>query len=861
MLSKNKYMVFLASYAHIDSEWLWSIDETRSICISTIEKVLKLMKKYPQLKFIQSSLICIDLLKGIKQEIIQDVRKAVDEGRWDASGTYVEFDANMSSGESILRQFLYGAKLANEIGIKPTTLFLADSFGFPSTIPKLMKNSGLRYFVTSKLNWNDTNEYPYNLFWWKSSDGSKVLAYLTPGNYNDYLSSIKRVIWNIYRQLTRQNMPLILQLYGRGDHGGGPGEDELANIVKWLNKYKPILTFTASTISEFLQHIETTRGDKLPEYNGELYLEFHRGAYTTGVLAKKLNRVNEVLVLEAEKLYTILNVIYGARFPQQEFNDIWRKILLNQGHDALPATVPLEVYEGIVHRGLDVFRNLLRVVKQGLSLILSIEGGKYIIYNPNSWPTSVYIVTRGENVDGYFQELIDGSRLIYVKDLPPLGFKLTNTLGEKPCDEAVVVEKDKYYILENKYLKVLVSKKTGWILSILDKKFKRSLLEAPIRLRLLWDYPLTLRGKAALASMFDAWEVFYLDSINKFSWRDLKAVDHEVVARGPLYASVNFKYTIKQLFHGESIVELEIGIYADKPFLEIKFRTYWRALHRLLKLIIPLKLNSDEALFEEPYGVIKRKDSCRSSSPVDKAKYEVPALRWVDVSDGEYGVAVITDSRHGFSFCNRTLSVSLIRAPLQPNRKLIVKSIEETPMIQRCLKDVSIMYASKLKRYGLMLGLLIATIVLNTLNFSKLRPIDHGFHTARIWIYPHRGNYVDGKVHSIASELNSYYFIVKNWGINREKTFSFLNVEPHDKVHVAALKKCENEEDCLMIRLYNVTELNIVAKLLFNFNVYKAYRASHLETPIQELPIMNERELIVNLSPMAVETILLKLKS
>ncbi|MEM0282506.1 MAG: hypothetical protein QXF00_05370, partial [Desulfurococcaceae archaeon] len=120
MLSKNKYMVFLASYAHIDSEWLWSIDETRSICISTIEKVLKLMKKYPQLKFIQSSLICIDLLKGIKQEIIQDVRKAVDEGRWDASGTYVEFDANMSSGESILRQFLYGAKLANEIGIKPT---------------------------------------------------------------------------------------------------------------------------------------------------------------------------------------------------------------------------------------------------------------------------------------------------------------------------------------------------------------------------------------------------------------------------------------------------------------------------------------------------------------------------------------------------------------------------------------------------------------------------------------------------------------------------------------------------------------------------------------------------------------------
>jgi Alpha-mannosidase len=373
MKNKEKYLVFLVAYSHIDSEWLWSLNETITVCENTLRKVLELMRNHPHLVYIQGGTLCLDLLEERNSGIINAVRDKIIEGKWEIAGTYLEFDAYMSSGESIIRQILQGVKQANEHGLDPQVLYLPDSFGFPSTLPKLMKGSGVKYFVTHKLGWNDTNDFPYHLFKWRSDDGSTVLAYIAPGGYNDYLSSIRRVLWNIHVQTQKQSIPIILQVYGRGDHGGGPGIDELINIVKWVKHYKPIILFIPARMTEFFKYIEATVASNLPVYNGELYLEFHRGIYTTGVLAKKLNRFNESLVTQVEKLYSILHAQYSSKYPRSELKKIWKNLLLNQGHDSLPSTVPINVYEEIVNRGFNVFKELLKQTKRGLLDILKLN--------------------------------------------------------------------------------------------------------------------------------------------------------------------------------------------------------------------------------------------------------------------------------------------------------------------------------------------------------------------------------------------------------------------------------------------------------------------------------------------------------
>jgi alpha-mannosidase len=859
MVNKEKYLVFLVAYSHIDSEWLWSLSETIIVCGNTLRKVLELMRNNPLLVYMQGGTLCLDLLEEKNRGVISAVREKISEGRWEIAGTYLEFDAYMSSGESIIRQVLQGVNQANEYGLEPQVLYLPDSFGFPNTLPKLMKGSGLKYFATHKLGWNDTNDFPYHLFKWRSDDGSTVLAYIAPGGYNDYLSSAKRVLWNIHVQTLKQSIPIILQVYGRGDHGGGPDEDELINIVNWVKHYKPLILLIPARMTEFFKYIEATIASNLPVYDGELYLEFHRGIYTTGVLAKKLNRFNESLVTQVEKLYSILHAQYSSKYPKSELKKIWKKILLNQGHDSLPATVPINVYEEIVARGFTAFQELLKLTRQGLIDTLKLNKGKYIVFNPNNWSTSTYITVKERTLEGRYQPLSDGSTLVYLKNLPPMGFKIMSSLRDLPEDETSINELEKYFILENKYLRVVLSKNSGWILRIYDKQHGRQVLSGPVRLRLLWDQPLTLRGRTTLAAMFDAWEVFYSDGLNKYLWKDLKALGYEVRGRGPLYASVSFKYRIKQVFHGESILELEVGVYADKPFVELRFNTHWRALNRLIKLIIPLNVKTEEALFEAPYGVVRRVDSCRSSNPIDRAKYEVPGGRWVDVSSGDYGVAVITDSRYGFSWWNGSIGVSLLRAPLQPLKQLIMKSMEEYVKIQKDLKDTGFSYAGKFKKYSVWIAFLVLITLIKLLSLRKLQPIDHGYHSTRIWIYPHIGDYVEGKVTNVASELNTHYIVVRSSSGLHEENLSFITVEPSDKVQVTALKTCEIEDDCLVMRLHNVSPVNVEARLALSFNVVKAFKATHLEKPVRELEIKRRRELNIVMSPMSVETILLKL--
>ena len=855
----KRFRVFLVGYSHIDSEWLWDLEETIEVCKETFENVVNLMEKYGEITFTQGPSLYYELIEKRYPKLYKKIADYMNEGRWlAAAAPFLEFDANIPSGESLIRHLLRGRSyIERSRNVKDLdVLFLPDSFGFPATLPKILNGFGVKYFVTYKLAWNDANEYPYNLFRWRDGD-SEVMTYLLPGSYSDYLSDVKRIIWNILSQWRKQRIPVILQVYGRGDHGGGPEEEEVVNLRLWKRKWHPIIVFEHGGMGDFFSYIERNYRGELPKVSGELYLEFHRGVYTTGALVKKLNRLNEHLALQVEKIYSILTVISDAEYPA-EIEDVWSLILLNQGHDALPATVPREVFEKIAERGLTSFKRLLKLLRLGLSK-LGAENAGYVIFNPNSWPASIYLRVKGEDRSIRGQEIGD-EKIVFVKDLPPMGFRVTGHLGDDPGDEARVEDRGDHYILENKYLRVTIDKDAGWIKSVYDKVNEREVLRDPIRLRIRWDHPTPSRMSAASAAMFDAWEAYYSDGLNKYFYRDLRAHSHKVSGRGPLYASVVMDYGYRQLSSGKSSLELEVGLYADKPYLEIIFRAEWRSKHRFLKLLIPLKTKSRKALFETPYGVVERPDACEASSPMDRAKHEVCGHRWVDVSDGEYGVAVINDSRYGFSFCRGVLAVSLLRSPSPPLKSVLMKLISSSKEFQKNFKDISLALTGKMSKKALNLGSWLLTMVLELLYMQKLRPVDNGYHSAKIWIYPHNGSYSEASVPNCASELNTVYIVQRNGSSFEESSrdFSLLEISPIGEVQLTVFKPGEKGGG-YVARLYNTSPQTVKAEVKFNFAVKRVQEADLAEKPVKEIPL-NDGRLSIRFKPLEVKTLLLEIR-
>ncbi len=428
VIKSGNAKVFLTGYAHIDSEWLWSLRETTEICRSTFKNVLDIMERFKDIVFELGPVLCYELIEAEEPKPLEKIIDKVKEGRWRIAGApFLEFDSYMPSGEFIVRHLLYGRKYFKKYGIDiEPVLFLPDSFGFPLTLSKILRGFNIRFFVTYKLKWNDTNEVKYNIFYWGTNPRESVLAYILPGNYNDYLSDIKRILWNLYKQYTKQRIPTILVVYGRGDHGGGPEEDEAKNLEYWKRPY-PFLKLTFSGMEEFFKYIEHTYSDNLPLLNDELYLEFHRGVYTTGTTAKKLNRINEYLALQVEKLYTMLMTLYDYEYPHEDINVLLRKILINQGHDSLPSTVTPEVYIDIVNRGFRTFRSLLKIMRNGLRKLCERVGSKYLVFNPNSQNISIYIRINGD-IKGHCQHMNDGTRLCYIENLPSLGYITFNSI-------------------------------------------------------------------------------------------------------------------------------------------------------------------------------------------------------------------------------------------------------------------------------------------------------------------------------------------------------------------------------------------------------------------------------------------------
>ena len=839
---------YLIGHAHIDAEWLWTFKETLDVCRDTFRSVLELMKKYPEFTFCQSSACYYEFMEKLHPEIFKEIKKRIEEGRWEViGGSWVEFDANMPSGESLVRQFLYGQNYFKEkFGFYVKVGWLPDSFGFAWTLPQIMAKSGIKYFLTQKLSWNDTVYYPFNVFIWKSPDGTKILSHQTLGSYSEQIKdeNIKRFDVQSVRLKLLHNIEDLLILYGVGDHGGGPRESDLETIFKWKRTPDFPAKINNAKIIEYFSILEKYLGKaKIPVVSDELYLQFHRGVYTTQSRFKQINRISEVLIDVVER-FSLIASLMGGKYPKDDLRKFWKKILLHQFHDTMSGSCIKKVYEDCERD----FKKLKEFVSKALNVALktiaskvntSGEGKPLLVFNPLSWrrvdkvqielnsdaPCEV-IDSTGRSVPSQIIE--DEKKLMFIAETPALGYSLYRL---KPTDswktyqtDVKVCEENKRILLENSKIRVSINKVSGIIEELCDKDLGMNFIgEGGIRIQIFEDHPYP--GRKTLFYNFDAvssdaWEVYIYQQPGGVKYIELRdAEEVKLVENGPVRATVLVKYKFKQEGREDSIFTIYIRIYSGEPILHMDFKVDWHAAHRMAKLAIPLSFHSDYTTCEIPYGYIKRRNPLSPEATLyERAKYEVSCQKWIDYTseDGKYGLSILNDSKYGYDQTNNVVRMSLLRSPSYPPKWSEAKRLE---------------------------------------NFIREREMtDQGLHKFSFALYPHKGCWRLARTVKRAYEFN-YPLITK---IEKEhrgelpQSFSFLEASP-ENVIVTALKMSEDDEG-LTLRFYEAHGNDVNAKIKIPWKPKGIYETDMLEKEICEIKDLSS----ISLSHNEIKTLKIK---
>ncbi|MHB0876944.1 MAG: alpha-mannosidase [Anaerolineae bacterium] len=659
-------------HAHIDVAWLWTLLHTRKKTGRTFLTTMRLMEQYPEHRFTQSQPQLYAYFRQDYPEHYDELKARVAEGRWEAEGgMWLEADSNVSGGEALVRQVLYGKRfLREQFGVESEVLWLPDAFGYSWALPQIMAGSGLKYFMTTKISWNEFNRMPHDTFRWQGVDGTQVLTHFvtTPSEtwfatYNGKLTPAEvKGTWDQYKQ-KRANTELLLA-YGFGDGGGGPTA-QMLETARRLKNMPGMPRFEAGSAADFFHRLEE-KSATFPVWNDELYLEFHRGTYTSQARNKRFNRKSEICYHDAEALAGIA-ALFGGRYRQDELLHGWRLILLNQFHDILPGSSIGEVYA----ESAEQYREVLdigtaaadaataEIARQvGLSeesaLVFNTLGqcrsdlvemaapsGRAVrsVHGADGAPAPVQAV-RGEAGD---------ERLLFLAgDVPAYGwsaFALSDTAAEPTG--APIAEAGR---LENRFFRINVDA-AGRLTSVLDKSCGRQALAAGAvgnEFILFEDKPLNS----------DAWniDIFYQEK----QWPLAEAAEVSVIEAGPVRAGIEVRRSFRH-----SRLRQRIYIYADLPRIDFDTWVDWHEKHTLLKVAFPLAVHSRRATYEIQFGSIERATHWNTSW--DWARFEVAAQRWADLSEGDYGVSILNDCKYGYDTHANTMRLTLLKSATSPD--------------------------------------------------------------------------------------------------------------------------------------------------------------------------------------------------
>ncbi|MBD2440728.1 alpha-mannosidase [Nostoc sp. FACHB-110] len=665
----TKYQINLLGHAHLDLAWLWPVSETWNAAQNTFESVLKLQKDFPELIFCHSTPALYAWVEEHRPDLFAAIQQAVAAGKWEILGaTWVEPDLNLISGESIVRQLLYGQRYYQEkFGKLSPIVWVPDTFGFCATLPQFFADAGVEYFVTQKLRWNDTTKFDYGAFWWRSPDGSQVFS-LMSAPVGEGIDPIKMASYTLEWQ-GQTGLQASLWLPGVGDHGGGPTRDMLETAQRWQHSpVFPELEFT--TAEKYLQQINQA---DFPTWDDELYLEFHRGCYTTHGDQKRWNRRGENLLYQAELFATLATITCGAKYPKAEIETAWKQVLFNQFHDILPGSSITQVYTDALVECQQVEQVGTRILAESMQAIASHftlpeppepNSLPIFVFNALNWQRSeVVAVTLPPTHPEWQIYDVAGNQLIsqftppstllfLASDIPSVGYRLFWLVptSQIPSNSSSLIPE---FVLENQFLRIFIDPDTGDLASVFDKTHQREVLSGAGN---------QLQAFKDSGQYWDAWNIDPNYAEHPLPATSLKSI--RVLEQGPIQHRLR---VMRQL--GESEFCQDYILQAGSPILKITTTVHWHENQVFVKAAFPLNVEADFATYEIPCGAIRR--PTKPQTPAEKAKWEVPALRWADLTGeseiGIYGVSLLNDCKYGYDAQANQLRLSLLRSPNWPD--------------------------------------------------------------------------------------------------------------------------------------------------------------------------------------------------
>lgn len=612
----STHEIVAVGHAHLDTAWLWPLAETYRKLVRTLTTQLRYMDEYPEFRFVCSQAQQLAWLKERSPELWARVRAKVESGQFvPVGGTWIEPDCNLPSGEALVRQFLQGQRFfERELGGRSDIFWNPDVFGYNGQLPQIMRVCGIRRFLTQKLSWNRFTTPEHQTFIWEAVDGSQVIAHFPPADTYNAAATIEELRRSARDYKDHVHSRTSMLVYGWGDGGGGPTR-EMLETIRRARDLQGVPRTACGTPAELFERLEA-EPDERPTVLGELYLEYHRGTYTTQARTKRGNRRGEIALHDAE----FLSSLVGSDYPRAELERLWQLLLLNQFHDILPGSSIRLVYD-------DAERDLAEVEAGANALSERVLGAVDVV------PVNTIGCDR--------REVVTSEGELRLVEAPAYGCgSFADPTGTVSLDGLV---------LENGQLRAELSP-DGTVLSIVEQATGREALAAPgNRLELYDDRPVA----------FDAWDIdpFHLETRQDCG----PAESFEVVTDTPLRVEIAFERSIGAASRMRQVVRLDAG----SRRLEFRTAVDWQESHTLLKVCFPLDVRAPYATYEMQFGYAER--PTHFSTGWDSARYEVPGHRFADLSEHGFGVSLLTDCKYGYSCHGNQLRLSLLRSPRSPD--------------------------------------------------------------------------------------------------------------------------------------------------------------------------------------------------
>ena len=634
--------VGLIGHSHLDTAWLWPVRETLHKAARTFSNALRLMEVYPDYHFIQSSVVYIDWMKKHYPDIYEGIKKRTAEGRWEPNGgAWVECDNNIPSGEYVIRQFLLGQRYTKEnLNYMADCFWQPDTFGYSAAIPQILKGCGIKYFLTTKLSWNEANVFPHDSFIWRGIDGSEVLTHFNITHIWPDVNSVKNNALKSIKHTEVSNMKLMS--YGFGDGGGGPSYSMLES-EKVIKDMAGMPKLESTTVSRFMNRLEAT-AKNLPVFSGELYLELHRGTLTQMHEIKRTNRNLEKAIHNFE----LLSVMTDSSDEELRNNSL-KVLLTNQFHDILPGTCIADAHDVAIYENKKAISDLTSKME---SLFCNDKSVKSIC-NTLSFPRKDQIILKntdfipeGTVVQQYTDIYGDSCTAVSGITLPAFSISAVKSGAAKSAESPFKVDGN---AISTPFADIIME--NGRFVSYKTKSGREVVADADIPLN-------TLYFGEDIPNIWDNWDIDY-DQVQKMS-RVPECVSSQVVSIGALQLRIRVKYSF-----GDSVLSQDIVFYSDNPRIDFESVVDWNSPHSLLKVGFKVNVLSGDARFETQFGNIKR--PTHENYPTDKTQFEVCNHKWTDLSDTRFGVSILNDCKYGISIDGNDMRLTLHKGGCRPD--------------------------------------------------------------------------------------------------------------------------------------------------------------------------------------------------